>query len=76
VGAESTLHLQVRRGPRSGALRVLTGVGALINIGVYWTWLAWKGVGSWSIVAGVAAGSVAALSFNFFASRAIFVKSL
>jgi putative flippase GtrA len=55
---------------------LLTGVGALINIGVYWTWLAWAGIGSLSIVGGVAAGSVAALSFNFLASRAIFVKAL
>ena len=55
---------------------LLTGVGALINIGVYWTWLAWAGIGYLSIVGGVAAGSVAALSFNFLASRAIFVKAL
>ena len=55
---------------------LLTGVGALINIGVYWTWLAWAGIGPLSIVGGVAAGSVAALSFNFLASRAIFVKAL
>jgi putative flippase GtrA len=55
---------------------LVTGVGALINIGVFWIWIAWAGTGPLSIVGGVAAGSVAALSFNFFASRAIFVKSL
>ena len=55
---------------------LVTGVGALINIGVFWIWIAWAGTGPLSIFGGVAAGSVAALSFNFLASRAIFLKAL
>ena len=55
---------------------LLTSIGALINISVYWTWLAWAGTGALSIVSGVAAGSVAALAFNFLASRKIFRRGL
>jgi putative flippase GtrA len=55
---------------------LLTSIGALTNISVYWTWLDWAGTGALSIVVGVAGGSVAALAFNFLASRAIFSKAL
>lgn len=48
-----------------------TGIGALINVGVYWVWLQLMGQSPLAILGGVAAGSVVALGFNFMISRAI-----
>lgn len=55
---------------------VLTGVGALINIGVYWSWLSFFGADADDILTGVALGSCVALAFNFFASRAVLMRNV
>jgi putative flippase GtrA len=47
----------------------LTGFGALINIGVYRTWVQTAGAAPVQLVTGVALGSVTALAFNFLISR-------
>lgn len=47
----------------------LTAFGALINIGVYRMVLALAGITPTAMVAGVAAGSVAALGFNYTVSK-------
>lgn len=52
-----------------------TSVGALINVGVYWSWLQATGESPLAILGGVAAGSLVALGFNFLVSRAIFARS-
>jgi putative flippase GtrA len=49
---------------------LVTAVGAIINIGVYLAWLQVVGADAVYIFAGVGLGSIAALSFNFFVSRA------
>jgi len=51
-----------------------TGFGAVINISVYWLWLRLVGESPEAIVGGVALGSVVALAFNYFVSRAIFAR--
>lgn len=51
-----------------------TGFGAVINISVYWLWLRLVGESPEAIVDGVALGSVVALAFNYFVSRAIFAR--
>jgi putative flippase GtrA len=51
-----------------------TSLGAVINISVYWLWLRTAGESPASILGGVALGSVVALTFNYFASRAIFLR--
>lgn len=62
-------------GLRSWAPYVMaTGVGALINIGIYWLWLRVAGVAPAAILGGVALGSGVALAFNFFVSRAILAR--
>jgi putative flippase GtrA len=48
---------------------LLTGFGALLNIGVYWLWISVFGEAPEMLVLGVAAGSVAALAFNFLVSK-------
>jgi putative flippase GtrA len=54
---------------------LLTGVGAGINVGTYMAWLWVAGESALTIFTGVALGSVVALGFNFFVSRAIFTRS-
>ena len=54
---------------------LLTGLGALINIGIYWAWIAIIGTVPLAILAGVALGSIVALGFNFLVSSAIFQRS-
>jgi putative flippase GtrA len=54
---------------------LLTGVGAGINVGTYMAWLWLAGESAPSILTGVALGSILALGFNFFVSRAIFTRS-
>jgi putative flippase GtrA len=48
---------------------VLTALGALINIGVYRSWVQAAGTAPTQLVIGVALGSVAALTLNFIVSR-------
>ena len=48
---------------------VLTSVGALINIGAYRVWIGLAGTSPAQIILGIALGSVAALTFNYFVSR-------
>jgi hypothetical protein len=50
-------------------------VGAGINVGTYMAWLWLAGQSAANLLTGVALGSVAALGFNFVASRAIFTRS-
>jgi putative flippase GtrA len=52
----------------------LTAVGAGINVGTYMAWLWLAGQSAVNLLVGVALGSVAALGFNFVASRAIFTR--
>jgi len=51
-----------------------TSFGAVINISVYWLWLGIAGESPAAILGGVALGSVMALAFNYFVSRAIFAR--
>lgn len=51
-----------------------TGFGAVINISVYWLWLKTAGESPGAILGGVALGSVVALVFNYFVSRAILAR--
>lgn len=48
---------------------VFTAIGALVNIGVYSWWLSQVPHSALNVLAAVAAGSVAALLFNFTVSR-------
>jgi putative flippase GtrA len=48
---------------------LITGIGALINIGTYHAWISAAGTTATDLVLGSAIGSVLALFFNFFASR-------
>jgi len=47
----------------------LTSLGALLNLGIYRLWIAVFGEASEMLVLGVAAGSIAALAFNFLVSK-------
>jgi putative flippase GtrA len=47
----------------------LTSLGALLNLGIYRIWIAALGEASVTLVTGVAAGSIAALAFNFLISK-------
>jgi putative flippase GtrA len=49
-----------------------TGLGAAINITVYQIWILYAGTTPGQLIAGVAVGSMCALSFNFAMSRHIF----
>ena len=48
-----------------------TGLGAAINIGVYYAWVTGTGTQAWQLVAGSALGSIAALAFNYLVSRSV-----
>jgi putative flippase GtrA len=50
----------------------LAALGAMINIGVYRAWISTGGQDAVQLVVGSALGSVAAMFFNFFTSRALF----
>lgn len=54
---------------------LLTGVGGLVNVAVYWLWIALTNSRTVNLFLGVAAGSIVALFFNFTISkRAVFTK--
>jgi putative flippase GtrA len=46
-----------------------TGLGALVNVGVYHEWIVHFGTSAFNLVAGTAAGSVVAMCLNFFVSQ-------
>ncbi len=48
---------------------LLTGFGALLNLGVYRLWIGAFGAAPAMLVLGVAAGSIVALAFNFLVSK-------
>jgi putative flippase GtrA len=48
---------------------LLTGFGALLNLGVYRLWIGAFGDTAVMLVLGVAAGSIVALAFNFLVSK-------
>lgn len=50
----------------------LAALGAMINIGVYRAWIASGSQDAAQLVIGSALGSLAAMFFNFFTSRALF----
>lgn len=54
---------------------MLTAVGAAINLGIYLAWIRFAGEDAFGVLSGVGAGSIAALSFNFLASRKVFARS-
>jgi putative flippase GtrA len=58
-----------------GPYVLLTGFGALLNVGVYWVWISVFGEASEMLVAGVAAGSIAALAFNFLVSKHVVFRA-
>lgn len=54
---------------------VLTGVGGLVNVAVYWLWISLTDSTTVNLFLGVAAGSAVALFFNFTISkRAVFAR--
>jgi len=55
---------------------VANAFGAMINLLVYAAIIAWRGAAGWMPVLGVAVGSLAGLSTNFFlSSKVVFAKS-
>jgi len=58
-----------------GPYVLLTGFGALLNVGVYWLWIAVFGEAPAMLVLGVAAGSIAALAFNFMVSKYVVFRA-
>ena len=58
-----------------GPYVLLTGFGALLNVGVYWLWISVFGEAPAMLVLGVAAGSVAALAFNFMVSKYVVFRA-
>ena len=54
---------------------VASSFGALINGGMYLLWLRWAGHSAAQIVAGVAMGSVAALTFNYTIYRRVMFRA-
>ena len=53
----------------------LTGIGALINLGLYAAWIALRGGGPGNIFLGVVMGSAVALAFNFAISKWVVFRS-
>jgi putative flippase GtrA len=54
---------------------LVTLLGAFINLGVYSLWLRGFGAAPLQLLFGTAAGSVAALAANFYATRALVFRS-
>jgi putative flippase GtrA len=58
-----------------GPYVLLTGFGALLNVGVYWLWITAFGETPGMLVLGVAAGSIVALAFNFLVSKHVVFRA-
>ena len=48
---------------------LVTGLGALVNVGLYHAWVALTGTTAVNLITGVALGSIVALSLNYSVSR-------